>query len=241
VAWSTSELAKLAGTTVNTIRHYHRSGVLEEPDRRRNGYKQYELPDLIRLLRVRRLVELGVPLSRIKNLDADQDATLRQVDDDHAAAIARLEKARQGIAAILKVNAPPDTPPGFEAVADRLSEADRSLIHMYTRIYDEQGLADVLSAVENDDEGADPEFEALPPDADEATRQRLAEKFAPSVAETLRAHPWMDDDPMAHAAKGGDVTRQALLDAVRELHNEAQNDVLRRAKQLAREQLRAQS
>jgi hypothetical protein len=42
VAWSTSELAKLAGTTVNTIRHYHRSGVLEEPDRRRNGYKQYE-------------------------------------------------------------------------------------------------------------------------------------------------------------------------------------------------------
>lgn len=70
VAWSTSELATLAGTTVNTIRHYHRLGLLEEPDRRHNGYKQYEMVDLVRLLHIRRLVELGVPLSRIKEPSA---------------------------------------------------------------------------------------------------------------------------------------------------------------------------
>ena len=41
MAWSTRELAGLAGTTVNTIRHYHRLGLLDEPERRYNGYKQY--------------------------------------------------------------------------------------------------------------------------------------------------------------------------------------------------------
>jgi DNA-binding transcriptional MerR regulator len=34
MAWSTRELAELAGTTVNTIRHYHRGGPLAAPGRR---------------------------------------------------------------------------------------------------------------------------------------------------------------------------------------------------------------
>jgi DNA-binding transcriptional MerR regulator len=42
MAWSTPQLAELAGATVNTIRHYHRLGLLDEPERRHNGYKQYE-------------------------------------------------------------------------------------------------------------------------------------------------------------------------------------------------------
>ncbi|WP_250032725.1 helix-turn-helix domain-containing protein [Paractinoplanes maris] len=239
MAWSTSELATLAGTTVNTIRHYHRLGLLEEPERRYNGYKQYETSDLVCLLRIRRLVELGVPLSRISELGAGSPEALRQVDVDHADAIQRLEKARQGIAAILNENAPPDTPPGFESVGGRLSDADRSIIHMYTQVFDEQGLADVRQAVENDDT-VNEDFEALPADADEATRQNLAEKFAPSLARTFRDFPWMDGDPMAHVVKGKSVTRQTFIDAVRELHNEAQLDVLRRAKDMAREQLRAE-
>ncbi|MFF3442344.1 MerR family transcriptional regulator [Streptosporangium sp. NPDC002721] len=160
MAWSTSELATLAGTTVNTIRHYHRLGLLEEPDRRYNGYKQYETLDLVRLLRIRRLAELGVPLSRIKELST-----------------------------------------GSPVSAD---------------------------------------FDALPADADEATRQNLAEKYAPSLVRTLRNCPWMDNDAMAHVSKGKSVTRQTFIDALRELHNEAQFDVIHRAKELARRQLRAE-
>jgi DNA-binding transcriptional MerR regulator len=41
MAGSTRELAEFAGITVNTIRHYHRLGLLDEPKRRYNGYKQY--------------------------------------------------------------------------------------------------------------------------------------------------------------------------------------------------------
>ena len=65
MAWSTRELANLVGTTVNTIRHYHRLGLLDVPEREYNGYKQYEVRHLVRLLRIRRLVSLGVPLSQI--------------------------------------------------------------------------------------------------------------------------------------------------------------------------------
>jgi hypothetical protein len=54
VAWSTREIAELAGTTVRAVRHYHEVGLLDEPKRRANGYKQYGVAHLIRLLRIKR-------------------------------------------------------------------------------------------------------------------------------------------------------------------------------------------
>ena len=90
MAWSTRELADLAGTTVNTVRHYHRLGLLAQPDRRYNGYKQYGVPHLVRLLRIRRLADLGIPLNEVAGvLDGDDDSpeALRQLDGELAAGI----------------------------------------------------------------------------------------------------------------------------------------------------------
>ena len=114
MAWSTRELAELAGTTVNTIRHYHRLGLLEEPERRYNGYKQYDADHLNRLLCIRRLVGLGASLSQIAEVLADEHLTakvLRQVDADLAAEVDRLSRARCDIAVILhaEVSADPAT------------------------------------------------------------------------------------------------------------------------------------
>ncbi|MFI7445977.1 MerR family transcriptional regulator [Nonomuraea sp. NPDC049714] len=53
------ELAALLGVSTRTVRRYHRQGVLPEPSRRANGYREYGLRDAIVLARVRRLVELG--------------------------------------------------------------------------------------------------------------------------------------------------------------------------------------
>ncbi|AGZ44028.1 MerR family transcriptional regulator [Actinoplanes friuliensis] len=120
MAWSTRELAELTGTTVNTIRHYHRLGLLDEPKRSSNGYKQYGDEELDRLVRIRRLVELGVPLARIGEAGTDgtlPPETLRQVDADLAANIERLARARSDIAAILRDGAP------AAAVASRLCAA----------------------------------------------------------------------------------------------------------------------
>ncbi|MEW2329653.1 MerR family transcriptional regulator [Micromonospora chersina] len=105
MAWSTRELAELAGTTVNTIRHYHRLGLLEQPQRRPSGYKEYGTDDLVCLLHVRRLAELGVPLSQIVALGPDGALTpevLRQVGAGHVAEIERLQKARSDIAFLLR-------------------------------------------------------------------------------------------------------------------------------------------
>ncbi len=240
VAWSTRQLAELTGTTVNTIRHYHRVGLLDEPERDYNGYKQYGVQDLVRLLRIRRLVELGVPLARIDEADADgillREALL-QVDAGLAADIEHLARARCEIGAILRDGAPADTPAGFQSVAARLSASDSSLIHIYQQLYDEQAMRDLRHMVAADTGLFSEDIDSLPPDADEATRQNLAEKIAPILAQHLADYPWLSD-PAAHLSKSEHVTQQTFLDAVAELYNTAQLDVLSRASVLAQEQPR---
>jgi DNA-binding transcriptional MerR regulator len=240
MAWSTRELADLAGTTVNTIRHYHRLGLLEDPERRNNGYKQYDVSHLVCLLRIRRLVELGVPLSDVGVARSAGDVppeVLRQVDDQLAAEIERLSKARSDIAVILRDGAPADTPAGFESVGPRLSTADSSLIHVYTRLYDDDALKDLRRMVETDSDPVNAEMDALPPDADEATRQSLAEKLAPVIARNLIDYPWLSD-PAAHLSNSEQFTQQTFIDAVVTLYNAAQIDVLSRASILAHQQVR---
>ncbi|MEV0714894.1 MerR family transcriptional regulator [Asanoa sp. NPDC050611] len=225
MAWSTRELAELAGTTVNTIRHCHRLGLIEEPDRRYNGYKKYGVRDLVCLLRIRRLAELGVPLARIAEVGAGGDGTpdaLRQVDAH--------------LAAILRDSAPADVPQGFESVASRLSEADSSILHIYTRLYDEDALADLRRMVEADPDDISVAIDTLPPDADEPTRARLAEQLAPTLAKHLADYPWLSD-PAARSSQSEQVTQQTFIAAVTELYNKAQLDVLHRASLLAQEQL----
>jgi len=240
VVWSTRELANLAGTTVNTIRHYHRLGLLDVPERRYNGYKKYEVRHLVRLLRIRRLVDLGVPLAQIGEVSAGADSTpdaLRELDAELAARIERLEQARSDIAVILRDNAPADAPAGFESVASRLSEADSSIIHVYKQLYDEDALADMRKMVEADTDAIGAEIDALPPDADEETRQQLVERLAPILARNLSDYPWLDD-PGAHLSKSKRVTQQTFVEVMVELYNPAQLDVFGRASVLAHEQLR---
>ena len=243
MAWSTRELAGLASTTVNTIRHYHRLGLLAEPERRYNGYKLYGVRDLVRLLRIRRLVQLGVPLSQIGEVGAGGETTpeaLRELDSELAASIARLRQARADIATILRENAPADAPAGFESVASALSDSDSSIIHIYTQLYDADALADLRRMVEVDAEAGavGKAISALPADADEVIRKRLAERLAPTLAQNLIDYPWLRD-PVKHLSKSAHVTRQTFVEAVAELYNPAQLDVFARAGILAQEQLHA--
>ncbi|WP_306432407.1 MerR family transcriptional regulator [Streptomyces sp. A1136] len=65
------ELAEIVGLTTRAVRHYHRVGLLPEPPRRPNGYREYTLRDAVRLARVRRLTELGLRLDDVKDVLAD--------------------------------------------------------------------------------------------------------------------------------------------------------------------------
>lgn len=78
--------------------------MLDEPSRRANGYKQYEVAHLVRLLRIRRLRDLGVPLDRMDEVglrDDSPEAALRVIDADLAAGVERLQRARAEIHAVL--------------------------------------------------------------------------------------------------------------------------------------------
>ncbi|OLS99913.1 hypothetical protein BJF90_37495 [Pseudonocardia sp. CNS-004] len=114
MAWSTRELADLAGTTVRAVRHYHDVGLLEEPRRRANGYKQYGVAHLARVLRIKRLADLGFTLPQIAELgDADRHPreALRTLDSHLAQDLDRLQRARVEIRQILRARHPPTSHP----------------------------------------------------------------------------------------------------------------------------------
>lgn len=241
MAWSTREIAGLAGTTVNTIRHYHRLGLLDEPEREDNGYKQYEVSHLVSLLRIRRLVALGVSLAEIPAVRASEGRspdTLRAVDSELEANIERLTQARREIAAILHNGAPADAPAGFESVAANLSEADSSMIHLYARLYDASALADIQEMTEGDAITLAADIEALPADADEGARLILIDRLAATLTQNFVDYPWLRD-PASHLPRGGRDAAETLARAVVELYNPAQLDVFVRASILAQERVRA--
>ncbi len=63
-----SQLASYAGVTVRAVRHYHAKGLLPEPERDHSGYRRYDAPAVVELIKIRTLAEAGVPLSRVREL-----------------------------------------------------------------------------------------------------------------------------------------------------------------------------
>lgn len=124
MTWSTRELAELAGTTLNAVRHYHHGGLLDQPSRSHNGYKQYEVRHLVRLLFIRRLRDLGVPLDRIPQAGAAQRsmvAVLSAVDEELETNIERLQLSRAAIGAILRGSSPGRAPASGRRLSSRHS------------------------------------------------------------------------------------------------------------------------
>lgn len=91
---------------------------------------------------------------------------------------------------------------------------------------------------QDDDRALNAELDALTPDADEDTRADLVERLAPTIARNLLDYPWLSD-PAGRLSKGEQVTAQMFIEAVVELYDPAQLDVLGRASALAHEQARA--
>jgi DNA-binding transcriptional MerR regulator len=237
VAWSTREIAELAGTSLRAVRHYHQIGLLAEPERSSNNYKQYGVAHLVRLVRIKRLVDLGFSLPQIADMGATDDhpeEALRALDDQLAVTIERLQRARVELGLILRRSAPTDLPPGFveaDAVA-KLSDADRSLVVVMTRVLGPQGLRVYADLLENaPDEPAVAAFDDIPADADETTRQCIAEALVPYVRELYAAHPGLRES-RTDAPGGARFADQTIAAAMSDLYNAAQLDILRRTKEI---------
>ncbi|MDP9399049.1 MAG: MerR family transcriptional regulator [Actinomycetota bacterium] len=63
--WSIQDLARAAGTTSRTLRHYGEVGLLESSRVGSNGYRYYDQDALVRLQRILLLRELGLGLPAI--------------------------------------------------------------------------------------------------------------------------------------------------------------------------------
>jgi DNA-binding transcriptional MerR regulator len=77
--WSIQQVAKLAGTTSRTLRHYEQRGLLRPSRTASNGYRHYDEAALVRLQRILLLRELGLGLAQIGEVlerDADEVAAL---------------------------------------------------------------------------------------------------------------------------------------------------------------------
>ncbi|WP_329389871.1 MerR family transcriptional regulator [Streptomyces sp. NBC_01351] len=78
------QAAAFVGVTIKTVRHYHRLGLVAEPERDGSGYRRYLSADLLRLVQVRTIAAAGVPLAEIGDLlDADPERFAAALDDVH--------------------------------------------------------------------------------------------------------------------------------------------------------------
>lgn len=234
MAWSTRELADLAGTSLRSVRHYHDVGLLPEPERRSNGYKQYGVTHLMRLLRIKRLVDLGFSLAQIADLghaDEHPEEALRALDGELVAQIERLQVLRDELAEILERRVPTDLPTEFAVVRDRpLSDADRRITAVMGRLLGEEERAAYVELLSDDvRRQSDDDFDALPPDADDATRQELALRMTDEMVALAAARPDLVNFGRSRSTPMSPSRYRKTLDAALEdIYNPAQLDVLLR-------------
>ncbi|OZE88375.1 MerR family transcriptional regulator [Rhodococcus sp. 15-649-2-2] len=229
MGWSTRQIADLAGTTLKSVRHYHEVGLLDEPQRASNGYKQYGVPHLVRLMQIRRLTDLGFSLADIAALGDGRDhpeQALRTLDAELGATIERLQRARLEIAMLLHESLPTDLPPELGSAAAHLTTADRQFITFASTVLNPTALDAYCDLLRSTPQlPTDAEFDDLPADADSDTTRDLAERMAPHVRRLAARFPDLFAGNDADHERN--QVRRTLAVAVEDLYNPAQRDVLR--------------
>jgi DNA-binding transcriptional MerR regulator len=67
-------LARQAGVSADTLRHYERKGVLPRPPRSANGYRRYPPEALARVQLIRRALTIGFRLDELARVLKERDA-----------------------------------------------------------------------------------------------------------------------------------------------------------------------
>jgi hypothetical protein len=176
-----------------------------------------------------------MPLAQIATMgenDVDPDVALRALDDELKSTIARLTRVRAEVSLLLRHQSSTDMPAGLGPLVSDMSETDRSVLLVYSRVF---GLAELRDLGQNlidmRKHAVAGEFDSLPPDADEATRQSLAERIAPLLRPLISRYPWMSE-PGSRALRGAAFSARTIKQAIGDLYNPAQLDVYDRIRRL---------
>ncbi|MCW3818496.1 MerR family transcriptional regulator [Micromonospora sp. DR5-3] len=213
------QLADYAGVTIKAVRVYHDRGLLPEPPRDSSGYRRYGAKHAIQLVKIRTLVEAGVPLARIKELlGAGPErfaAALDEIDRNLQKRAEEIRRTRQRIAQLhsgdrLFVSA--EVTGYLErlrqiGVSERTVLLERDLWILLQSVAPEQAaawIADKLAAI------ADPEFRALYLDYDAAFDWSPDDPRLPALAErTRRWYAGQDGSGAAGPPPDPTITRLA--------------------------------
>lgn len=238
MAWSTRQLSELSGVTVKAIRHYHQLGLLDEPDRALNGYKQYQGAHLVRVLQIRRLSQRGFSLAQIEAMDSDLEHSdmILALDAQLSAEISRLTAVRAELSRLLEHGAAADLPADFAPMSARLSESHRSLLSVYDTVFSQEGkteFARMLTDQDAAEQKISEEFERLPPDADDEIIDDLARRMAPMILNSRKKHPWAAS-PIADSPQGVVKASEMLAHTLVDVYHPAQIQVLGRIDSLLR-------
>ena len=141
------ELAAAARTTTRTVRHYHSIGLLPEPARRTNGYRSYDVQAVLRLVRIRRLTQLGLSLPEVEvALAGANEQDLRVMLGDLVADLARQEteirEQRERLVALLAREHDLTLPSGLAEIFREV----RRLVPDETLVRHEGDLLELLEA-----------------------------------------------------------------------------------------------
>ncbi|MGW6933600.1 MerR family transcriptional regulator [Lentzea sp. NPDC054927] len=164
------QAAAFVGVTVKTVRHYHKLGLVDEPERDSSGYRRYSSADLTRLVQVRTLAAAGVPLAEVGALldsgpasfaasAAEVERQLVERIDELTARLHTLRRLADGDRALLpdRATALLDGMPGVGFTPQDVTIARESFVLAKALVPD--GFDDYLDQVEN--AVRDPRFVAL--------------------------------------------------------------------------------
>jgi MerR family copper efflux transcriptional regulator len=100
VTLTRSAVARLAGVSPDTVRHYERKGVLPAPPRAANGYRRYPESAVARVQLVQRALAVGFTLSELARVLGQRDAGGAPCRHVHALVETRLRALDDHIASL---------------------------------------------------------------------------------------------------------------------------------------------
>lgn len=238
MAWSTKQLADLAGVSLRSIRHWHEVGLLPEPERLANNYKQYTTGHLVLTIRIKRLTSLGFSLEQVADMLAsttDARTSLQELRDELTDTITRLERIRTDLDRMLTLGVAPDlSPEALRAVeAFGGDETGRGIAIVFAHLFpagDTAALTDALADAPSEIAALNSEFAQLSDDASPQQITTIVEAIIESVETFLADHPELGT---AGPRKKGDRAKAdafitTILDGLNLAQREAMSQVIQR-------------
>lgn len=213
------ELAELAATTPRAVRHYHQVGLLAEPERDESGYRRYGPEHLVRLVRIRRLRSVGMPLEGItasvgvQSPDVDIASALRSLADEIQQQIDGLTDLRARVLDIAAAGSLSDPAATWEAELRRhgvlgrsveLPVAEQAAAHLLDALHPHgiQGVIRQTTTLMSDPVVRQrlgvllDRFKTLPDDASSDVIETLAVDYVAALPTPTAAMPAIDADTM---------------------------------------------